>query len=255
METKDLRDKHNTPEGYKGSLEWDLNKIVEFKNRIAELEESEKKGVQVHSIPNSQVIENTRKSISDKLAEVFLTKYSMGLPVSDLRADFDAFAEAFHNVKEPRYYTRIVNMLSAGILLDADNLSFGKIVEPVKRDYPKERAKDLKFCKDWLIDLLINYKMPEIERVNRDFWWKKPYAIFEDLENAARTDKAEAVKILKKYLQKQWLPTNNTQSRGKSYHSGYWSFESGAVVKIFGLDDTSLKDLAFYPYDMVHWRD
>jgi hypothetical protein len=38
-------------------------------------------------------------------------------------------------------------------------------------------------------------------------------------------------------------------------HSGYWSFESGALVKILGLDDSSLKDTQYYPYDMVHWED
>jgi hypothetical protein len=146
-------------------------------------------------------------------------------------------------------------MLSAGILLEADSYYFEKMVEIIKKDYPKERASSLKFVKDWLIDLLISYKVPEIERTNKNFWWKKPYAVFEDIENAAKTDKEKAVKILKRYLQKQWLPTNNSGSRGQSYHSGYWSFESGAIVKIFSLDDSSLKGLNFYPYDMVHWKD
>jgi hypothetical protein len=30
---------------------------------------------------------------------------------------------------------------------------------------------------------------------------------------------------------------------------------SGALVKILGLDDASLKGLPYYPYDMVHWAD
>ena len=253
MDTKKIRDRNNTLEGYSSLLEQTTSWLNEDKNHIAELEESEKKGIQIHRIPNSEVIQNYLKSISDKLYEVFLIKYSIGQPVSNLRDNFNAFAEAFYNAKEPRYYTRIINMLSAGILLEADNLYFGKIVELVKKEYSKDKSK--KFLNDYLIDLLINYKMPEIERVNKSFWWKKPYQIFEEIEITAKTNKEEAVKILKKYLQKQWLPTNNTQSRGKSYHSGYWSFESGAIVKIFNLDDTSLKNLDFYPYDMVHWKD
>lgn len=36
---------------------------------------------------------------------------------------------------------------------------------------------------------------------------------------------------------------------------GYWSFESGALVKILGLDDSSLKEVQYYPYDMVHWNE
>ena len=38
-------------------------------------------------------------------------------------------------------------------------------------------------------------------------------------------------------------------------HTGYWSFESGALVKILGLDDSTLKDQPYYPYDMVHWKE
>ena len=28
-----------------------------------------------------------------------------------------------------------------------------------------------------------------------------------------------------------------------------------ALVKVLGLDDSSLKGLPYYPYDMVHWND
>lgn len=37
-------------------------------------------------------------------------------------------------------------------------------------------------------------------------------------------------------------------------YSGYWSFESGAVVKILGLDDNELEDVKYYPYDLVHFK-
>jgi hypothetical protein len=36
---------------------------------------------------------------------------------------------------------------------------------------------------------------------------------------------------------------------------GYWSFENGALVKILGLDDSSLKEVQYYLYDMVHWNE
>ncbi|MDR0574163.1 MAG: DUF1911 domain-containing protein [Tannerella sp.] len=47
----------------------------------------------------------------------------------------------------------------------------------------------------------------------------------------------------------------NDHKNGGNLHYGYWSFESGALVKILGLDDSSLKDMQYYPYDMVHWTD
>ncbi|WP_366770662.1 PoNe immunity protein domain-containing protein [Sphingobacterium sp.] len=30
--------------------------------------------------------------------------------------------------------------------------------------------------------------------------------------------------------------------------------KSGALVKILGLDDNSLKEQQYYPYEMIHWR-
>ncbi|MEH7450841.1 PoNe immunity protein domain-containing protein, partial [Bacillus toyonensis] len=38
-------------------------------------------------------------------------------------------------------------------------------------------------------------------------------------------------------------------------YSGYWSFESGAIAKILKLDDSTLKDSSYYPYDMVHCQE
>ena len=251
MDTKNLRDKDNTLEGYYSLLEEKINRINKYKDGIVELEESEKKGIQINPAPNSQVIQNYLNTISDSLYDIFLIKYSMGQSVSILLSDFNVYVEAL--CKSSVYpYTQLLNMLSAGILLEADNLYFGKIVELVKE---KSNNKEMKHLKDYLLDLLINYKMPEIERTNKNFWWKKPYQIFEEIEIIAKTDKEGAVQILKKYLQKQWLPTNNAlQSRGRWHHCGYWSFESGAIVKIFDLHDTTIKNLNFYPYDMVHWK-
>ena len=132
-----------------------------------------------------------------------------------------------------------------GILLDIDSAEFNKLVGLIRKDNPK----------DYLIDLLINYKMPEWERVNKKFMWKKPYQAFEEIETLAQSSKDEAIVRLKHYLQKQWLPSNNeSYSAGKWFHSGYWSFESGAIVKILELDDIKIKDLKYYPYDMVHWK-
>ncbi len=46
---------------------------------------------------------------------------------------------------------------------------------------------------------------------------------------------------------------------GKNAHKepgyvGYWSFETAAIVKILGLDDTSLKGNNHYPYDLAHYK-
>lgn len=36
---------------------------------------------------------------------------------------------------------------------------------------------------------------------------------------------------------------------------GHVKLESGAIVKILKLDDSTLKDTSYYPYDMVHYQE
>ena len=43
------------------------------------------------------------------------------------------------------------------------------------------------------------------------------------------------------------------KAKEKLYY-GYWSFEAGAIAKILNLDDSNLKDVQYYPYDLVHYK-
>ena len=40
----------------------------------------------------------------------------------------------------------------------------------------------------------------------------------------------------------------------QNIYYGYWSFEAGAIAKILNLDDSNLKDVPYYPYDLVHYK-
>lgn len=65
---------------------------------------------------------------------------------------------------------------------------------------------------------------------------------------------------LKEYLEKYWYDSNedagwyDTHKHRDDIYSGYWSYDSGAVAKILGLDGSSLKNVPYYPYDMVHYK-
>ena len=71
------------------------------------------------------------------------------------------------------------------------------------------------------------------------------------------SDKDEAVEILRKYLEKEWYKKHRDAAWYDSHkiehvgYLGYWSFESGAIAKIMGLDNEKLKGVQYYPYDMV----
>ena len=59
---------------------------------------------------------------------------------------------------------------------------------------------------------------------------------------------------MKKYL-KGWYNTDcevfEAHKSDQKIYYGYWSFEAGAAVKILGIDDSGLKDIPYYPYDLV----
>ena len=52
---------------------------------------------------------------------------------------------------------------------------------------------------------------------------------------------------------KIWDGTILHKAKEKLYY-GYWSFEAGAIAKILNLDDSNLKNVPYYPYDLVHYK-
>lgn len=39
----------------------------------------------------------------------------------------------------------------------------------------------------------------------------------------------------------------------QNIYYGYWSVEAGAFAKIFQIDDSDMKKVSYYPYDLVHY--
>ena len=73
-------------------------------------------------------------------------------------------------------------------------------------------------------------------------------------------NREKAVEKLKEYLEKYWYVGHKNmgwydihKAKEKLYY-GYWSFEAGAIAKILNLDDSNLKDVPYYPYDLVHYK-
>lgn len=143
-------------------------------------------------------------------------------------------------------YVLMLWMLSLGVLLDISDDDFNRIVTVLDKSNRK----------DFLFDYLIRYKMRD-----RSITSKLTYEVYKPLfEICNNTEKSVAAEKLKIFLAGEWYrgmkPVywyENHNSKADTFF-GYWSFESGALVKILGLDDSSLKDMQYYPYDMVHWR-
>ena len=109
-------------------------------------------------------------------------------------------------------------------------------------------------------DYLVNFLIKEIdstwEREGVEFEFKG----YECLKQILDNDEIIACEALKEYLQEKWYEIHrecawyDSHKSSKNDYYGYWSFEAGAIAKILNLDDSSLKDVAYYPYDLVHYK-
>ena len=64
--------------------------------------------------------------------------------------------------------------------------------------------------------------------------------------------------LLEKYLKEDWYNKEyecyGAHKSSQNIYYGYWSFEAGAIAKILNLDDSNLKNVQYYPYDLVHYK-
>ncbi|MDT4873275.1 hypothetical protein FQZ97_1085120 [compost metagenome] len=110
--------------------------------------------------------------------------------------------------------------------------------------------------KDALMDALLNKcgspgpQFTEL-RIGRHF--KTLLAVI-DAEPAKRPA------LMKKYLN-GWFAAHKRYSGFRDLdkidekfgYTGYWSFESALMVKLWDIDDSSFRDHPHYPGDLVHW--
>ena len=151
-------------------------------------------------------------------------------------------------------YDEMLWMLSLGYLLNIGEVDFKKLVEVIDRDG----------VKDYLFEFIIRAKIedrePIVEESYQEFFGVPQ--TFEKIRQAiTETDKLKAEKLVKEFITKDWYKKhkdagwyNSHKSKHDTYF-GYWSFETAAVVKIMGLDDSSFIDCQYYPKDLVHYKD
>jgi len=178
--------------------------------------------------------------------------YSIGEPVNHkndwsnfYKKSFKYFLQ-FLDKRTTIYET--VKVVSVGILLNIEKEYF----EQLSQKLQKEKVQD------YIIDFLVHSQVPEHPVTNQLLYSDNRV---ERLKKSTEITKEDAIKTLKKYLEKDFytietLPVDyeaHTLSGPKAYN-GYWSVEVAAIVKIIGLDDKTLKDNPYYPYDLVHWQ-
>lgn len=250
MET---RDKFSTIEQYDDFISTNCGIAKEELDMISQLEEAEKNHIQLFPvITNAKYLGDEASDYLEKILYILIAKYSMGEDMNDIRLYAQKLIDALMQnlkYKGPQIYEQLIWILSIAIMLEIEGV--------------EEVFKLIKPSNDYLINYLIKFQRPSLEMPPYDnFYFELPYQSTKEIISlAGQGEKDKAVIRLKKYLTKEWYRGNaemgwhNDHKSKFNLHYGYWSFESGALVKILHLDDSSLKGVQYYPYDMVHWND
>lgn len=215
-------------------------------------EETERLNRFAAKLENHEIKENRIYSVKNRMNSIkfglLAAKYSCGEDISKLEKDFLPILEDM-----PLYwnnnssYVDMLWMMSLAVLFDVNKDQFC-ILSGLVDQYGRNDA---------LLDFFTKYKTQNIiEDINGKFSYGYPY----DKLAGIITDKGNGIERLREYLEKHWyrghtsMAWYNVHKAGEKSYSGYWSYESGAIVKITGWDDSSLKDVPYYPYDLVHYE-
>ena len=248
----EIRDNLNSIEGYQEIITRNEKFISEIYEDIQKLEESERNGIQLYNRPNFEAIQYNFDDMLKYRYDIFLAKYSAGVSVSEIKKEVSSILSIMEKSwKKSNGFIQMVWVLSIGIMLKIEDENFFKLVKLVEKNNPN----------DFLVDLLIRYRVPSWQGKSESFMFKRPYQATHEIVSIAQSDKMKSLERLKKYLSKEWYKGHSdcgwhdAHKSKWNIHTGYWSFESGALVKILDLEDLSLKSLPYYPYDMVHWKE
>ena len=241
----ELRDTFSDKNNINGLIQVFQKAILDSEKRIQAIEQDEKEGVQKFSLDNKIVISNIRSSISRYQKEIMIAIYTAGYSIENFKYEYIKYVKSLQlSWKGNSGYEQMVWALSIGILLDVDEEIFDQLVDLVKKDDPE----------DYLIDYLIQSRHPEWSiRINYNF--PRPYGFTRKIIEEENSD--QALKLFKEYVTKKWYPGHrdtgwyDLHKENIDNYYGYWSFESGALCKLKGLDYKELEGLPYFPYDLV----
>lgn len=239
-----VRDKLKDEEYFKGFIEHQSKRILSFDRDIAN-------GATVETaVPRVRYLQYTLKF------DIMHAKYCIGADIEEIKEDFNALLDIWLNgystdplAKDNTYgpYSRNIALIALCVLLDVDD---------EKLDAVKKRLKEEKI-NDWMFNFFLYHKEMSAAEIEGKLYWPKDYGELKELAFMDAEQRKEPFEIFvtKKWYRKQracgWWGSHNQEDSKYLYH-GYWAFEAAAIAKILNIDDCTLKDFKYYPYDLVH---
>lgn len=230
-------------------IEEKINELIKFNEMVIKewLQELDQlnQGINPYKRPIEEVIRLTKEDISIYQEKKMIATYTAGYSIERFKEEYLKYVDSLIPVWHSNSgYDAMLWALSIGILLEVDETTFDKLVDLVRKDDPE----------DYLIDYLIQSRHPEWKiRINYNF--PRPYGFTRKI--IEEENSVKAIALLKEYLTKKWYQGCREEGwydlhkENIDNYYGYWSFESGALCKLKGLDYKELKGLPYFPYDLV----
>lgn len=144
------------------------------------------------------------------------------------------------------YYIVCFWLASFGITLNISDDLFQRMIKIIGNE-----------GQDALFDRMVATRMPS-RKIGEKLLYPRPY---QPLSAALDAPVGKQGALLTKFLN-NWYPQMkragwhdcHTGLDGGGYF-GYWCFEAVGVVKAFGIDDTSFRDMPYYPKDLACWKE
>jgi len=234
-----IRDKIKDKEHFEKYLKSRIAELSEFKEILKNV--IEERGIEDEGANNGQAI------IQQKCLSIIKILYSLGKGKEEIIPYYQELLDISILFEKYRSYETLLTLLSLGVLLDTNKENIERIIKLVKLNDPND------FLVDYMLNVIANWGK-QTEKV----LFPQAYLGLKEVVDISDSDKTEGSKRLKKYITKEWYKGHksngwyNSHNSSFGAYSGYWSWESGAIVKILDLDDASLKDVPYYPYDIVH---
>lgn len=179
---------------------------------------------------------------------ILYAMYSKGDNLEEVQNQFEDLIEDWKLLFDTQTHRpphgKIMNMMSLFILFNEK--------QKAREIYDKYLTEEEK--NDWILNFLLSDDISNLDNISGEIKFGKLYLPIQNLILDGN------IENIKEYMQKKWYKAHNDfpwydDHKSKvNVYCGYWAFLIGAIVKKLDLYDGSLKDVDYYPYDLVSFN-
>lgn len=215
-----MRDTIKRKEYFDTFIEEDSERIQNFTNKL-----------NLDQVPKERIGIITERVMSLELG-IFIARYSKGDELKDLQTSFSSLFDNWVSNFNANNYDVNLKMISLSVLFGFE-------------DKLKQMIEELNKIDDWLVSYILSGDN------QKQLIYEEHYELLQTIL------KNKQFNELINYVKNEWFDENldcffSHKSSNNVYY-GYWCFEVAAIIKKLKINDSSLKNTRFYPFDLAHF--